>query len=445
MKISQLSLLFFLSALLINCEKNENSDVKPDAEEESVEPEPEVSEEIAKEIYFTVNVDPLLKTSETENWIILHNSDGNLLDYRSYESGDILVFESEPINLTDEIALTSFSYRNSEGEIRHTLKTFLEIKKESIWNFKPFSSTNYNNLTGEQIGAFDVTISNIIKPFSFETSDISGILPDNENFRIITGNTATKTHKLFEKSEEHMFSIFDGNGDFKYTFVKNIIDKDLLELDYSDFNEFDIFLSINPPPNGSFIAEVYGLENDQEFVGRTSFLLNSLYAETDEIQNSINLGYLNRFNKYQTLVIFNTDDYFYLYENYGNIPENISIPENKTITISDQSISNFSFSTNVNFVRKINEFVYKQGEIDLDFIENNWQIESSNSEAQTFEGSIPEELLVKYPEFIVADLVYTKTYLYLSFGSYSEYLQKRFVSAEPYGKIRSQELISFQK
>ena len=44
--------------------------------------------------YLTINVAENLPTSGSDNWILVHNSQGELLDFKSYESGENLIFES---------------------------------------------------------------------------------------------------------------------------------------------------------------------------------------------------------------------------------------------------------------------------------------------------------------------------------------------------------------
>ncbi len=142
--------IFCISLIMLSCSKE---DVKP-----------------VPVKYFEVQVDPSYNTQPYDNWIILHNKDGNLLSVKPFEAGDNLVFDSTVI-ISGKIGVTIASFRaNSPPNYNeYTFESFLGEDVNAKWTLKnmaPYfplevtTGTLSVNIIDPQIGSpFDAQIS----------------------------------------------------------------------------------------------------------------------------------------------------------------------------------------------------------------------------------------------------------------------------------------------
>jgi len=446
--------LLFVFAFFISCSSEEGSDDVGtmteglDDDQEQGENDEGDSQSNATP-YLTINVAENLPTSGSDNWILVHNSQGELLDFKSYESGENLIFETEANNVTDELNITLFDYTVEFASTNHTIGTYTKIPKGSVWNFKPNrSQPNLNDLTGDIVGSMTLNLTNVIGPFIVQFSN---------EFRALGGNTTqsvipvdiSNSITLYENTNEHLISIIDGNGELRYKTVSGLQVDDEITIDYSEFLLFDDILEVEIPDNGEYFAAVYGFEEGQELrvsPGNAGFLHNLIFPIYNEyvVADPLPLGYLNRFENFLTHFYFENDTFFYSYKKYGEKSEGITIPQNPTLTLENEAISEFAFSTNQEFDRVLNLWQTSQGERNVDFIRTDWAVHSSDNSSVVI-GSFPQEILGNYPDMDLENLEYTTTRLYISGESYSEMITNRFISQEPYNLYFSEEEIAFFK
>ena len=99
-----MKIIKYISVLLVliftNCDKIEETN--------QISPELELSNEIT---YFTYKPNSYIETSESDNWLVIHNQNGKLLDYQAYEKNDILVFTALDTTLiaTESLVITSLT------------------------------------------------------------------------------------------------------------------------------------------------------------------------------------------------------------------------------------------------------------------------------------------------------------------------------------------------
>ncbi|MGB7394591.1 MAG: hypothetical protein WA913_09375 [Pricia sp.] len=92
MKRYRLLFLLMPALLLTNCAKEQTLPDQPTAEEKPTPNEPEESESKA---YFTFNSNNFQETSNLGEYLIIHDQEGELLDYRLYEPGSKVIFRGE--------------------------------------------------------------------------------------------------------------------------------------------------------------------------------------------------------------------------------------------------------------------------------------------------------------------------------------------------------------
>jgi len=388
------------------------------------------------EIVFTLNVNT--ETTNSDNWIIVHNDRGELIDFKTYENGDVLEIEAVSTLVTDKITITDYINTIENGNDRYNFVTFTEISKGSIWNFKPFEELQNNEeVRGEETGSFDVTISNV--PLSANCNISHGFGSVGGSGSSI-GSTITKSVSLYENVSEYLITFTETSGISKQLLIGPGIDGTNINFDYSQFKNFDSYVDVNFQQNVPYFSSVFAFYLNREFSNGGGFHLNLTFPFDSSLP--IRLGYLNRFDKYFTQLNFNDSNYYYSYKNYGEKPEEINVPENINLSISNSSIKDFEFSTPLSFNRINSTWQVSEGTINEDLIQTNWTIIAENAEKHLI-GDIPDELLARYPKINLDDLTYSSTSLFLNFDTYDEFIEKRFRSNELNSFFTSEETITF--
>ena len=392
------NVLFSLALLLISC----SGDDSPN----------EILEVPVPELYFSFKANN--DTSESENWIIIHNENGELLDYKSFEENDYLEFKTQNPLLTDNISITLFTYSKINGNKLHAITTTTGVDKGSIWDDENKPITE--GATDVLIGSFNFALTNFHKiewlNISNENGEMGGGLSGSENGSVWTYSDSDYT--LYEKNN-YMFTIVENNLDSKYYYLQDIQDGDNISLDYSEFKLFDSYLNINIPINSSYLMVLLGFEDYQDYFDGNGYMLSQIFPfNNDDVnQNPIRIGYLDRLNKYMTQFSVYFDNYTYNYKKYGAKPNEIIVPDNSTFSITNNSVQNFEFSTNVNFIKYTSYWSYNTGTWNSDWVENVWKVESPTNLYHNI-GNLPDEIFQLHQQLDVNSLEYFRTDFTLS-------------------------------
>lgn len=194
MKLLKFLFIFTLCILYINCSKSETpttiSDPEIDKGEEDTEPT--TPQEPIFETYFSLSVDESKDTSITDDWILIHDFNGNVLDFKSFETGDQFEFEDLNTNLTDQINISFFSFISTANSVlpydQYTINTFNKIEKGSTWVYKEIEFPDYYSTS---TGDFSVDIENVPSEFAGELNFIVSNARINSSYSSIFNNTRT--------------------------------------------------------------------------------------------------------------------------------------------------------------------------------------------------------------------------------------------------------------
>jgi len=425
-------------------EEPQQPDPNPSGEEEPTNENPQ-EQEPEMVTYFTF--DPFLPTSETDDWIIIHDSDGNLLDYKPYEYDDVLEFQIlEGNDMPNDLTITLFRYEGIlEGHIQHFIKSYPEIPAGSIWK-QTSDPQNINGHTrADATGSFNITTTNLVSPKYQTISDKNGPImarsgPDLEGF--ITDETFNNVPIYTEN--EFFYSIYDSEDELKYHVIEEAYDGEDIVVDYSEFKPYDSILEVEIPDHPSYfvLCIISAFESDQpiNFTGGKS--LSFIISEIDA-PNPLKIGFLDTYNKYHCIFNFNNEEYAYNYIKYGDKPNAITIPNTPTITVEDSSISNYRFETNLDYRMKDVFWEVSEGENFVDLIKTTWNVYSSPEFVGTI-GEIPDEIQETYPDLRINDLMLKSTMLHLDFISYPELIQEEFVNPDLKTYYKSRETLQFK-
>ncbi|WP_405385007.1 hypothetical protein [Maribacter sp. LLG6340-A2] len=437
MKVIKFGYLSIMVFSLFNCSKNEDTK-EPSIQPEVIEAEKPVSppEIIEEEIYLTVNIDTNINTTDSEDWLIIHDDNNNLVDYKSYESGDEITFSAYPDSITSSLSITKFSqvidYVNdlndgtspqtrSEVGKRYEITTTNGLNRGDVFNINSSVLNEPQNRT--KIGEFNLTIEDIPQIKNLNISTKNGTIPygysisDNGNELI---DYSQKLEK-YQGEEEYLISILDGNNTHKYFTFSNLENQDLI-LNYAEFKLFDTYIDLEVPTDSNYLIDIGGFDNDENlnFFGGYKLLDISLYS--DQINaNVISFGYLNKFSNYRSRIILETSNYRYLKTQFGSKLDFLEFPDDPNfVIINDSSIQNFDFSTSSDYKSYKNTWRYVEGNYPYgNYVITSWSVEIPKNKIKTV-GDIPVEILEKFPNINLDKIEPYTTHLNLSEINYNQ-------------------------
>jgi len=370
-----------------------------------------ISEDPISEVYYKLNVLSSLFTGEIDYWVILHNDRKELLDYKKFEVGDNLMFESSVDSITENISVTFLRYRQDQnGNVYYMLDSDLNIPKGTNRDFGFISgpSTPAPNKTGD----FDVTISDI--PILDKINITSNNRPLFESFGGFNGidpYTFNESISKYEGYNEYFISTLDGNNELKYLDFENE-DGSEVTFDYADFKLFDSYHDITLPDYNSYYLYIAGHEDANDEA--PSFWLHSVLSNLDtNIQsNPLKYGYLDRFAKSTTSFSIKMDEYEYRIVRKGDKLENISVPPKPDLSWQNESVFEFDFISDISFIKSVHRWSFSQG----DFSQNNaittsWRISHQMDTKPNTLSEVPLEILETYPDLNIGSLNYDNSIL----------------------------------
>ncbi|WP_425235284.1 hypothetical protein [Ulvibacterium sp.] len=427
--------LFFLLTLLINlnCSKDDTPAPTPDSREEPKQEEPSESE---SEVYFTLNVDNAYESAppgseEINNWIFIHDENGGLLDYKKFENGSNIVFETSDLQMPANLTVTIFHHYFRLNEFRHEFETFPGIAKGSEW----FLNTYKLEPSGAILnGTFNQTINNIPNPnvgipyFSLSTN-VAPALPENVSVSSpISGKTSMEIQNIrLIQDKDYLLFVEDGeNKNLRYTFFAPSDMGDTSPINFENLEPVNFTAKIISPPSNLKFFSARALDEGQTYRNSGYSLIepgtiksHPLNISTD--QSYIQIPILERFTKYQITAQVQLPDYKWYYVKQGENPMDVSVPDKPMVTFLNDAISDFEIITDLEYGHKISSWSVRNDEGDGTTGLTLRKIHSTST-AYPILGEIPEEFVSMYPKIDLENMVYAFTDFYLRSETYSEFI-----------------------
>lgn len=391
-----------LCLVFLNCSTSEEPD--------------NTGEEINQEvIYLTVNVNQTYHTEETDNWIVIHDENGNLLDYRSFETGDTIEFKASPETVTGRLNVTRLNVLMNQQATLHSFDTESEVAIGSVLNY----GTNYIPPAGPtRLGVFSILLKDVPAPKKIMVTNEIGIVNSSSSGTGYNGLWEVELQiSRYEGINDYLISIIDGFDNYRYYYMNNA-SGEYLELDYaSQFQAFDRVLEVDLPPHERFIVQTAGFYEDEEISQWNGVWMQDLISGIDEVDtNPLKIVYLDRFDKFRTYFNIFMDGYSYHRRSFGPEFSILEIPEKPEFTILDPSRDRFRFNTEVPYVLASWTFYFQAGSYDTnDRTFTRW-IVSAQSGYEPNLGIIPGEIVETYPLMNLDDMEITGIDLYLQKG-----------------------------
>ncbi|MFS4492893.1 hypothetical protein [Maribacter sp. 2308TA10-17] len=400
-------IVFITSILLFaNCDEKE---LISEISMEQEKPDTLMPTEIT---YFTYKVGEFEDTSTTDNWLIIHDQSGKLLDYRSYEQNDLLEFTAIDTTLANSqnLVVTTLKVGNTDNFQTHSLNTFTEVEKNFSWNNNTGKSGSYSNSSIHAIYPDNLNVPKVrpnsksslhniivndipsISRYTINSSD-TGVVSTNTN--LIEGGTLTLNDQVLLAGASYIFFIADTQGEIKHLFFE--IDENTTDLvfNYGDFTDFEHVVETNLAPSLNLISVSRGFENpDHQGRGyEMSFEINFDNPTVSKI------GYVSGYQSYYSFFSARFENFYsYRYLEKSTVPlEEINILEKPSFVIENDKIDRFSFNTDIDFVRTKSSWKYDKNLTDGGYQSTYWTVYNTNKSSQVL-GDLPEEILAYYPK-----------------------------------------------
>jgi len=431
--------VILIQIILLSCSKSSTETPNPEPNTENPnqeEPEEEIPiEEEEKKNYFTLNVNDDAFPIEDENWIVIHDLDGNIMDYNNITNGSSYSFEKTLSDLQDEYHITLIKIYGDNGNKRHQINTYTHINKESEWTIyegNPSESVQYP--TG--IGQLNINANNLDSPLTYNLSNKYGSVPYYPDSS--TTGELTNFHSITNLYEEntYLFSMYNRNGDGSYIFLEDLYDGQTINFDGNEMLPFDKTVPVILPEDGSFFSLIFGFMEDQPYRVQGGYVLNTFTPSDSEklTSNVINLGYLNSLDKYRTIFNYTKGKFQYNYQKFGDIPNAINIGniEDWSVNVIDDSIYNFIYSGPTPDMYSESRFSWEsiQGTRDLDYRATVWNVFQGKYD-YSYKGELPSEIIATYPDLDTQNLNYVGASFYVNQYSYLDFINANFVEPNP--------------
>lgn len=454
--LGSIPFLFFCLVLISSCSKGDSpTEKEPVGQTPEPEPEPEPDPEPPPYFTFT-SYWTTEDTSEMDNWIIIHDSEGNLLDYKPYEGGDMVEFRAEDEEPTGKITVTILQnepytyYFDVDGSSQTcegtetSATTYPNIAIGSHWEKGRYIPSSVQpSPTPNNLGEFTLTLANV--PGEYPILNNSGWNLDNDNAGNITtikyiefghnnqatydgGFTTVSTEQVKNwENSTYMMSVLHEDEGLKYLFFQNPEVGHDLTLDYADFQSFDSYSYLPAiPSNDDYTVALRAFENENSF--KTDVGYFCIYINDVNNGMQIPFGYLDRFTHYRSDVRIVRDNTEYKYTLFGPKPDISSYPEKPSVSYTLEQINGFDLVTDLNYIRRIDNWATPWPTSGEFCHSTRWSV-VSNPQNYPVINEFPEELLTKYPDMAPLDEIeYSGSIFYIKGRDYAEHIRFEFDS-----------------
>jgi len=436
MKTLKLIFLIVSAVLFTNCEEADPiEEIKKEQENTESEEETEEPQEIT---YFTYKAPNYFNTSDSDDWLIIHDQDGQLLDYRAFEQEDVLVFKKmdSALTSTNNLTITTFTSHLNQTSNVHALNTHPLVPIGSSWNNQiETDSFDENNLIASQLrngSAFtniaasgknsthNITVSNVPGILKYNiTSDITGVI--TADYNSIDSNVLTLENVNLSPGINYIIFIGDAEGGLKHLFFEIDQNTTDLDLNYEDFVDYDQILETQLPSN-SYLFSVSRGHSDTENIGRG-------YEMTVELDftkpTTSKIGYIAGYERYTTHFHLTMDSgYGYRYFELSEAPlSEITILPKPSFTLIDKTPFAYQFITDIAYVRAKTTWRYEETLDDGTYVATNWNIQIPDTKALSI-GQLPQELVFSaHPKLSLDKLKHGDTDLTIRGNDYTQLLE----------------------
>lgn len=317
-----------------------------DEDEPTNSPGPGPEPELVTIFTLTIDMDYPFKR---DNWVLVHDKDGVLLDYKQIDTGGVLEFQTSAA-VPDRIGITIFKYDTIGNTDAYTFESYLAVPtgQEWIWQ-KPTTPPVVG--PGTSVGTFTTNYT-VPVPLRMDVFGNGSTLGGTSQ----TGNTKFYQSTIYENDKNFLLSIA-GDGSPRYTFFEKVQNAEHFEVTFDEMEEYDKVLDISFPPTSDPYVKVYTIDDEgkaQYYTYLNTFNLPP-FGPSETLTN-LKIGYLNRFEKYYTSIQIPSPAFGFGYEKVGTSPAAINFPDHAEYEVTNETFENFSYSNEKPFTMRRSSF-----------------------------------------------------------------------------------------
>jgi hypothetical protein len=325
-------------------------------------------------------------TVDGDNWIFVTDLSGEVLDTKSYATGQTVTFSAT--NEADKINVTIFQGHDAGNLKELSFRTYTNLDRGDSLKLSLTATTPPTSSPGEAT----IEISN----YSDADNVPSSLLFSNTQgwSNSATAGVLDAVVTLPQSPADVLVSGYR-SGVPVYSWVSALMTDDVVQRDFAAFDAYPKQIKLDYPglTSGSIVGYYAGSPTPY-------FLSNSSQLDLTTFKtNAPTLGYLEGFDHYQTYVLNQNDAGSVSYYKTGSVNTSIAIPA-FTFSLTNGDIKNFSFNFSEEYTYFDAQWQYQE---DTNWI--HWNIES---EPGQFSGvtSIPAEIRSLYPQLDFSKLEY---------------------------------------
>ena len=359
-------------------------------------------EVFTKNVFSLTVEDGAWGNSALDNWMILHNTEGEIIDFKKLEFGKTMEFNSKVTIPQDQISITYLQVIKTtsglEDQFFFNFRTHQNIDLFETWTLKKLPDP-LNISCPEPIGRATIKLNGFPLGFEnrFSLSNKHSCAGGSSSFFPQTGLYELEV-TLTDVADKYLLSFYDDNGTPYYTFLENIQDRETIELSYKgSFKTFDIITESSFSNPISQQALVRGFELNQSITYNSGYLINFYLDFMGPVLPSpIKLGYLKNISKYESLYSISYGSHFVIFSKSGDPIKELN-PPNENFSIIDKSIDTFNYSSIGNCQQFDNSYYYNYA-LNNSQIFISWFIQNPGNGKRSPVTKLPEEILTKYAE-----------------------------------------------
>jgi hypothetical protein len=367
----------------------------------------------AQKVYFKLNVGDY-PIDNAQDWVIIHDKDGNVIDTKKFGKGETLVFDT--IADIKEFAVTLLKAYDPTGlgTTRYQLQSYYPEKSGAEWTLKKlfYLIDDPGTLKGEL--SIQVSGENLGSPWRASASNrqsayypAQGTLSGFEFQNIEIGSNWN----------DYFVSLVDTQGTSYYKFLENV-QPGSMELSLDDCKPFDKTTKVTFPRGLTASLQVLAYHQVQK-KEEQGFLIQSYNNFTDTADPaSFDLSYLERFTYYWIKFSAFYEGYSTNFESKGIFPNAVKFTSLDT-KLANASFNNFELSGSSKFIRRYTWWQFANSTNHII-----WTVQTSKNNFKNL--TLPAIIRQKYPSLDPAILEHNHTSLWEEGPSMENILEDEF-------------------
>jgi hypothetical protein len=362
-----------------------------------------------KTALLTLKVETSYETSKTDDWLVILNTDGSVLEWIPFETSQTYQIATEKTLTGASIGVAVLRHLGDGANKYYNNSVYLNITPGKIFTLQNPPVTPANPETGY----YSVNVSGIPNVDQFGLGNgKSDVCLGSGGFGSATINCSATGKSLLQ--------ISSNSEPPRYKFLDELKDGDKLDLTWNDLTPFNKTITYELPSPTNLSLVVYGREEGQGY-GTPGYNLS--YHVSGDQHSSISAGYLESLSKFETRLNASYSKYTLRYTHLGDNPDpNLVWPKLESFGYNRKEITDFS-ATSVEAIKYRNTSYYYQ-DYSGPTVSVYWNVYSS--ELTHVIGAFPLEITNEHPALLFDKLKSSQTEFITSGRCYCNFIDHVF-------------------